>query len=520
MVGKYLIRRSEYHDSVTLMEIARELVNLRGVQDAAVLMGTEANKGLLRDVGMLQPELEAATPNDLLITVLAADEATAIKALDLASDHLTRRPAVSGSGAAMAPRSISRAVRANPGANLALISVAGQYAAAEAWEALRQGLHVLLFSDNVSLEDEVALKQYAVERDLLLMGPDCGTAILNGVALGFANVVPAGPVGIVAASGTGLQEASTLLAGLGVGISQGIGTGGRDLKEAVGGLAMLLGIRALQADPQTSVLLLISKPPADAVAQKVLAQAVATDKPAVVCFLGGDSALVSEAGAIPAATLQEAAYLAAAEVEGYQGPAADDVLAQEAADLAERAAGLRERLRPAQRFARGLFSGGTLAYETLLIWHGLLDDLYSNLDLAGVQRVSDPHRSSGNMVVDLGADEFTVGRPHPMIDNDLRLRRLQQEAADPAVAVIILDVVLGYGAHPDPAEELGPAIERARRQAAQDGRELLILCSVTGTDADPQNLGRQVGQLEEVGVVVVGCNAAAARLAALIVAGR
>ena len=524
MSTEYLIKPSEYHDSVTLMETARELTALPGVVDAAVVMATEANKSILREAGMLLPEIEAATANDLVVVVQAESDEAAAHALEVAEKHLARRPEAAGTGPAFQPRTIRGAVRTSPGANLAVISVAGQYAAAEAWEALRAGLHVLLFSDNVPLDEEIALKKYAVEHGLLMMGADCGTAIINGVALGFANVVPPGPVGIVAAAGTGLQEVSTLLAKLGLGITQGIGTGGRDLKEQVGGLMMLEGVRALQADPQTQVLLLISKPPAPAVARRVLEQVEQGDKPTVVCFLGGDPAPIADVGAIPARTLQEAAYLAAAEVEGYGDASADEVIERQTADLQAQAAELCKAafqshlLKPGQLYLRGLFSGGTLAAEALVIWDDILGDVRSNVALDPRLKLADATRSEGNCAVDLGEDEFTVGRPHPMIDNELRIRRLMQEARDPEVAVVVLDVVLGYGAHPDPASELAPAIRQARELAAGEGRELIVVASVTGTEEDPQGLGRQMRALEEAGVVVAPCNAAAARLAGFIVA--
>jgi len=539
---KCLVKPSEYHDSVTLMETARELTQLPGVGDAAVVMATEANKSILREAGLLLPEIEAATANDLVVAVQAETDAAANHALQVAEKHLARRPEAAGARAAFQPRTIRGAVRSNPEANLAVISVAGQYAVAEAWEALRNGLHVLLFSDNVSIEDEVALKKYAAEHGLLMMGAGCGTAIINGVALGFANVVPRGPVGIVAAAGTGLQEVSTLLAKmgvgisqgigtvrtrigridgsgakLGVGVSQGIGTGGRDLKEPVGGIMMLAGLEALQADPQTQVLLLVSKPPAPAIAGRVLEQVRESDKPTVVCFLGGDPAPVAAAGAIPARTLQEAAYLAAAEVQGYPGPSVDEVIARETVDLKAQAAELKKHLKPGQKYLRGLFSGGTLAAEALVVWEGILGDVRSNVALEPRLQLKDTTRSEGHCAVDLGEDEFTVGRPHPMINHDLRIRRLVQEAADPEVAVILLDVVLGYGAHPDPAGELGLAIRQARERAAGEGRELVVVASVTGTEGDPQGLGRQVRALEEGGAVVCGCNAAAARLAGFVV---
>ena len=543
MSTKCLIKPSEYHDSVTLMETARELGQLPDVVDAAVVMATEANKGILRGAGLLLPEIEAATANDLVVVVRARGDGAADLALQVAEDHLARRPEAVGAGLAFQPRTVRGAVRTNPGANLALISVAGQYATAEAWEALRSGLHVLLFSDHVPVEDEIALKKYAAEHGLLMMGAGCGTAIINGVALGFANAVPRGPVGIVAAAGTGLQEVSTLLAKLGVGITQAIGTGGRDMQEQVGGIMMLEGIKALQADPQTRVLLLVSKPPSPPVVERVLEQVKRSDKPTVVCFLGGDPAWLGQkpvlslskeparafpiaaAGAIPARTLQEAAYLAAAEVEGYEGPSAslrtspsaDEVIKRETVDLQAQAAELKKHLQPGQRYLRGLFSGGTLAAEALVVWEGILGDVRSNVAVEPRLRMKDATRSEGHCAVDLGEDEFTVGRPHPMINHDLRIRRLMQEAAGPEVAVVLLDVVLGYGAHSDPAGELGPAIRQAREHAAGEGRELIVVTSVTGTKGDPQGLGRQVQALEEGGAVVCGCNAAAARVAGFVV---
>ena len=281
---------------------------------------------------------------------------------------------------------------------------------------------------------------------------------------------------------------------------------------------MLAGLEALQSDPETQILLLVSKPPAPAVAERVLEQVQRSDKPTVVCFLGGDPAPLAAAGAIPARTLQEAAYLAAAEVEGYGGPSADEVIERETADLKTQAAELKPHLKPGQRFLRGLFSGGTLAAEALVVWEEILGDVLSNVAVDPRLKLADATRSEANCAVDLGEDEFTVGRPHPMIDNDLRIRRLMQEASDPEVAVVVLDLVLGYGAHPDPAGELGPAIRQARTLAVGEGRELIVVASVTGTDEDPQGLSRQVRALEESGVVVASCNAAAARLAGFIAA--
>ena len=522
MTVRTLIKRSEYHDSVTLMLVARELSHMPGVVDAAVVMGTEANKGLLENAGLLNAEAQAATPNDLVITVNAADE-VASNALAEAEKLLQKKQSdTGGAPGEYRPKTLRSALKTNAGMNVAVISVAGRYAAAEAWDALHSGLHVLLFSDNVSLEDEIALKQYAVDHGLLLMGPGAGTAILNGVALGFANAIPAGPVGIVSAAGTGLQEVSTLLAKHGVGITQSIGTGGRDLKEAVGGLMMLAGLKALQEDPATQVIVLVSKPPAPAVARKMLEQAAGSHKPTIVCFLGIVRAQLMTfnnlaGGESPAPniqianTLESAALLAAQAAKPGSKPGA--AAQEEPAQL--------PAFQTQQRYLRGLFSGGTLCYEAQVIWRSLLaEPVLSNAPLEEKNQLVDSLHSQGHTAVDLGEEEFTVGRPHPMIDNDLRIRRLLQEARDPEVAVIMLDVVLGYGAHPDPAAELGPAIRQARQLAREGGRELAVVASLTGTADDPQNIQRQAQALEQAGVTLCQSNAAAARLVAKMVAGK
>jgi FdrA protein len=509
---KTLIKKSEYHDSVTLMLVARELTKFPGVIDVGVIMATEANKALLKESGLLTPDAQAATPNDLVI-VVSADKGVADAAL-LEAERLLKQKRSSDEGAEFRPKTLRGAVKANPNANIAVISVAGRYATDEAWDALRRGLHVLLFSDNVSLEDEIALKTYARDHGLLLMGPGAGTAIINGVALGFANVVPSGPVGIVSAAGTGLQEVSTLLAKYGVGITQGIGTGGRDLKEEIGGTMMLQALQALQADPATRVIALISKPPSPGVAEAILDQVAQSDKPAIIGFMGANpNQFRSIPNATMASTLQETALLAA-KAAGANINAAD-VIAREEPALQTQAKQLRAVLKPEQKYLRGLFSGGTLCYEAQVIWRDMLKEpVLSNAPLRHEQQLADSLRSVKHTCVDLGEEEFTVGRPHPMIDNDLRIRHLLQEARDPAVAVIMLDVVIGYGAHPDPASELGPAIRQVKQQA---DRELIVVASVTGTEQDPQRLSAQVATLKAAGAIVCDSNAAAAKLVALLV---
>jgi len=517
MTVRTLVKFSEYHDSVSLMLAARELSGLEGIQDAAVVMGTEANKSILASAGLLTDDVRDAGPNDLVIAVKAGNISLAESALGKAEGLLKKKAAAVGTGEYM-PKTVHSAAASHPSANVAVISVAGRYAADEAWEALSRGLHVLLFSDNVSLEDEIGLKRYARDHGLLLMGPGAGTAILNNVALGFANVIPPGPVGIVSAAGTGLQEVSTQLARHGVGITQGIGTGGRDLKKEVGGIMMLEGLKALQQDPATQVLVMISKPPDGVVVKSILDQVEASDKAAVICFLGGDEKeLAKPANVTYARTLQECAFLAAQVVKPDLGDF-QACLDKEDAALAKQAAKVRKKLSPDQRYLRGLFSGGTLCYEAQVIWKDQLrEPVHSNAPLASGASLQDSTRSQGHTAVDLGEEEFTVGRPHPMIDNDLRIRRLLQEARDPETAVILLDVVLGYGAHPDPAAELGPAVQEAQALARGMRRVLPVVASVTGTEADPQCLSRTATALTHAGVTLCGSNAAAARLAGWIV---
>jgi FdrA protein len=399
-----------------------------------------------------------------------------------------------------------------------VISVAGRYAAREARTALERGLHVLLFSDNVPLEDEIALKRLATDHGLLCMGPDAGTAIINGVALGFANVVPRGCVGLVSASGTGLQGITCGIARAGAGVSQAIGVGGRDLSEPVGGMMMLAGLRALQEDPETGVIVLISKPPAAPVAERVLARVRESAKPAVVCFLGSEPAPIEATGAIAATDLTQAAVAATAVAKGEDPKAALAALGAAATDLIPLAAAEQARLAPGQHALRGLFAGGTFCYEAQLILKVLPEPVRSNAPLVKENRLAQANVSVGHVCMDLGEDEFTQGRLHPMIDPSLRNRRIVQEARDPATAVILLDVVLGYGAHPDPAGAAVSAIRQAQHTAGEAGRHIAFITSVCGTEADPQSLSRQEATLREAGVIVLppADNASAARLAGLI----
>ncbi len=513
-----VVKSGEYYDSITLLQVAQGLLTLSGVADAAVVMGTPANKGILKDAGLLTPEAEAARADDLIIAARVADETVTATFAARTAELLAASRAPKAEGAAAAPKTLSTAAQQLTGANVALVSVAGRYAAGVARDALTQGLHVFLFSDNVSVEDEIALKTLGREKGLLVMGPDAGTALINGVALGFANAVTPGPVGVVAASGTGLQAVTSYLTRMGVGITQGIGVGGRDLSEAVGGLMMLEGLQALQADPATAVLLLASKPPAPAIAEKVLAQLKASDKPAVVCFLGGKPKAIREAGGIPAATLEEAAHLAAAIARGESPDEALQSLRAHHQELKKLAKKLVGRLQMQQNYFRGLFSGGTFCYESQLILNDMLGKgaVVSNAPVKKKHQMADTNKSVGHTAVDLGEDEFTVGRLHPMLDPTLRNRRILHESQDPATAIIFLDIVLGYGVHPDPAGAAVEAVREAQARLKEERREVLFIASVCGTEGDPQNAKAQEEKLREAGVIVLESTAAATQLAGYI----
>ncbi|MCU0520549.1 MAG: acyl-CoA synthetase FdrA [Anaerolineae bacterium] len=522
MICKTRVRRGEYFDSVTLLQIAQDMLRLPGVADAAVVMGTPANKGILTNAELLEPASDTATPDDLILTVRAESADQAEAALDHAETELrasgTRQDG--DDAPEVRPRTVAAAAKRFDQANLTLISVAGHFAADVAVEALESGTHVFLFSDNVPLADEIRLKTLAREKGLLVMGPDAGTAIVNGVALGFANAVPHSPpapggVGIVAASGTGLQAVTCELARRGVGITQAIGTGGRDLSAAVGGMMMVDSLKALQIDPDTRVIILISKPPAKEVAEHVLESALASHKPCVICFLGARQKDIATPGVIPAATLELAAAIAAEVALGGDPEGVRKSLKKRNKDLRSQAYKLRATLGEGQRYFRGLFSGGTFCYETQVILHRMLpgDRIYSNAPVNHDDRLSDASVSLGHTAVDLGEDEFTQGRLHPMLDPTLRNRRIAQEARDPETAIIYLDVVLGYGVHPDPAGSAAEAIREAQGLLAVEGRTVVFIAHVCGTNEDPQNLKVQEARLRDVGVVVLPTNAAATRLA-------
>ena len=497
------IRRGAYYDSVMLMQLQRALAELPGVIDAGVVMGTDANKDILEQSDLHASEVDDAGAEDLLIVVKAETEEAASAALGQVDELLTRRKSTIDQE--YLPKSLDSAAQMLPEAHWVLISTPGQHAAGVARDALRMGKHVFLYSDNVSVEDEVSLKADAAEKGLLVMGPDCGTANVNGIGLGFANVVRRGPIGIVAASGTGLQQVATQIHQLGSGMTHGFGTGGRDLSEAVGAATTLQALDVLTRDPDTKVIVLVSKPPARAVAQKVLRAARLAGKPVVVDFIGYESDR-NEIDNLHFVSTLDGAARKAVQLSKADAPGPPATAHTIGGDFVS-----------GQKYLRGLYSGGTLAYEALLILRDMLPDLYSNIHLDDVLPLENVLESTTHTVIDLGEDVFTVGRLHPMMDNDLRIRRLLQEAEDPETAVILLDVVLGYGSHPDPASELAPAIIEARAIAEAAGRHLEFVVEVVGTDEDPQDFGHQIKQLKDAKVQLFTSNEAAVHYAGELV---
>lgn len=509
-----LVKKNLYKDSVALMRVAEALQSLPGVKRATLMMATPANLDILDEANLLPAGAREAKPGDLVIAVDAAGEAEARAAIVEAEARLagSGHSAGQGDSARIAPRSVGMALAELPAARLAQISVPGPYAAAEALKALKRGLDVFMFSDNVPLAEERAIKQHAERAGRLVMGPDCGTAIIGGVPLGFANAVRRGRIGAVAASGTGLQEITCQIHRLGEGISHALGTGGRDLHVGIGGISMRQGLVQLAADPGTEVIVIVSKPPAPEVAAGVLAVAEKTGKPAVVLFLGA-SDVPKRASLHPVSTLQQAAAAAVALARGQTVPAASGSAGEAA--LAQ-AAARAKNLAPGQRWLRGLYSGGTFCTEAQLVLSDAGIACWSNVPVDKKRLLADPRVSREHTVVDLGSDEFTVGRPHPMIDFGSRVERLLAEAEDPTVAVILLDVVLGWGTHADPAGALAPALSEARVRAKRCGATPLFAGFVCGTEEDAQSLSRQRQALAGLGVLLADSSAGAASVAAAV----
>ena len=553
-----LVRRGFYLDSVVLMRISASLSEREGVESASLMIGTPSNLAILDEAGLLTEAGRAAGSDDLVLAVRAAGEEILAAALEAAEASLDGTASGSEGGRGQAAGrlpGVRAACEALPGANLAIVSVPGPFAAREARRALAAGLHVLVFSDNVPVEEEVALKREALEQGRMVMGPDCGTAIIAGVPLAFANRVRRGEIGVIAASGTGLQELSVLVHRGGGGLSHGIGVGGRDLGDEVGGLGTFMALDALEADPDTRHVVIVSKPPGPRTEAALLARVADCPKPVTLCLVGrdgtgedagrngdrdGNGSGVEGGGAggpsrrvAIAPTLRDAALFALGagpDGEGGDSGANSQAPGHETGSPAapamsppvpaEHPSGTPARPpSPSARTGRivGLYSGGTLCAEGQAILRGAGLAVASNAPIPGAVSLAPRGESgpppAGHTFIDLGADEYTAGRPHPMIEPAMRSGALAETLADPTVAVIVLDVVLGTGSHPDPAAPIAEVLGSA------DPDRSPVVASVCGTELDPQNYDAQRRTLEQAGVFVAESNAdaveAAIRIAAL-----
>lgn len=505
---KYDVRKNSYYDSVTLMLISKQVKMLSGVNEALVGMATELNKELTSNLGLGLDLLDELSPNDFYIAADVEDEDVMKSLIELVDELLTKKKQESGSD--YRPVNLKGAVENLDNANMLVVSIPGQYAEDEVMRALDLDLNVMLFSDNVSIESEYRMKKKAVEKGLLMMGPDCGTAIINGVPLAFANVLNRGNIGVVGASGTGTQEVTCIIDRLGAGVSQVIGTGGRDLKSEVGGLMMIQSIEALLRDDETEVLVLISKPPAPEVEKKILELVEKSPKPVIVDFIGGNNEVIAKHGAVPCLTLEDAAYKAVAVSKGekpkdFTGFSQSDEYIDQ---LVENQLG---KLSEGQVNLRALYTGGTLADEAMKLFGESIGTIYSNIPLKPENGLKSLTNLTGNVCLDLGEDQFTVGRPHPMIDPSSRSDRFLIDV-DETVALILVDVVLGYGSHEDPAGELLYSVKETRERLKMSNLDVIVVASITGTQNDPQDFEESRRKLEDNDIVVMPSNAQAVRL--------
>lgn len=495
MILSTRVLKNRYMDSVTLMTMSSKANEVEGVTEVIVAMGTEMNKEVMKSTGLYNDDVADAESSDLVITSKLNDGVDVEAVLDQIEKIIFEKKKVSDDTMTqMTYNTIQDAVKTNEDANLALISVNGHYAAREAFLALNNGLNVMMFSDNVSIEDELALKTLAHEKNLLMMGPDCGTAIINNVGLGFSNKVRHGNIGIIAASGTGSQEVAVRIHEFGGGVSQLIGTGGRDLSSEIGGRTMLDAMDLLETDADTKVIFLVSKPPAPEVEAKIIEKAQTLSKPVVVWFVGTTESRVD--GNVHFETMSKNASLKALELAGF-----------DLSNVNKKALNLplieevKAMLNPEQKYIRGLFAGGTLCGEAVAITEEMYDNVYSNVTDNPDRQLPDLHTSKEHTYIDFGSDEYTDGKPHPMIDPSNRIDRFLQEAKDPEVGVIVLDFVLGYGAHEDPVGLMAPYMKQAIEDAKAEGRNLIILGYILGTDLDDQDLEDQINKLNETGAI-------------------
>ncbi len=513
MAKKTIVRKGVYYDSVKLMLVTREIKNMDGVKEVAVVMGTDLNKESLERTGLITEESALASATDMIVGISCDDEGQ-LDEIFQKLDSLLNANASGSDKEIYRPKSVETAVKIQPGSNVCTISIPGRYARDMAMEALQNGLHVMLFSDNVTLEEELELKTFARKKDLLVMGPDCGTAMINQVPLCFCNKIRQGNIGIVAASGTGAQEVMTLIHKYGGGVTQVIGTGGRDLKEEIGGITVLQALEALNEDEATEIITLVSKPPSEKIAEKVIGYIRENvKKPTVINFLGGDKAKAQ--GNIHFTPTLEQAALKSLELSGAAGPQLILAETDEMVRTADRESG---KIRKTGKYVRGLYSGGTLGYEALYCLKDTVSGISTNM--GDHEELVDCFALEGNACIDLGDDVFTVGRAHPMIDPTFRTEIFNGQLRSPETAVILMDLVLGYGANAAPHQDLIDQLAAYRQELGRDDLDVSIIVSLCGSEDDPQDYDGIVEALEEYGVVIMPSNLKAAQMAAEVLKRR
>jgi FdrA protein len=513
MASGFVIRKNQYYDSVFLMGINKHLSEEEAVTQSAMLMGTEKNKELLKDIKVISEEIKSAQPNDLIVAVVAESQVFVDKALSRLDFWLT---AAIENAPISNLHTLQEGLAEKPNANLAVISLPGEYAAREARKALESALNVFIFSDNVSLEDELELKKIGKQKGLLVMGPDCGTGIINGIGLGFSNSIRRGSIGIIASAGTGLQEFTSQVHNGGCGISHAIGTGSHDLSEIIGGITTLAALDALEADPQTKVIAVLSKPPASKTIETLVARFKSSKKPIIACFLGHQEKLDGEGVSFHHVRLIDEAVNLAIQLAGCEAV----IKKSNKKDLIKLISREKTGFKPEQKYLRGIMAGGTYTYQTQQVLRSTGITTYSNAPLDKKYKMENPDHSRENSIVDMGDDHYTQGKPHPMIDGSERKRRILLESRDPQVAVLMVDFILGYGASMDPVGDLLNSIIEAKRNVKDRGGFLSVVANICGTNGDPQDLNLQRKMLIEAGVVVFDSNADAAQFCAELIKGR
>lgn len=492
-----VVKKGSYHDSVVLMLLTNEISTIEGVKKVSIMMATPANKDIFKQSGLDTEELMESTANDMVVVADIDDDSLLDTIMENVDEFLKKQSTTSAATkGSESVKSWDRALEKMPDANLAVISIPGAYAALEADRALDQGLNVFMFSDNVTIEDEKALKEKAHEKGLTVMGPDCGTGIIQGVPIAFTNSVTPGSIGIIGASGTGIQELTTIIDRLGEGVKNAIGTGGRDLSTTVGGITMMDMIDAMEGDDSVKVLIVISKPPAQAVREKISDRLSICKKPVITLFLG-EKPEYHEENFYHTYTLDEAARLAVSLVRGQEVPEATVDVDESEFFKAEE-----------NKTIKAYYSGGTLANEAAMLIKDAMDVKVPPEDIEGYMLQLD-----GNIVVDLGDDAYTQGKPHPMIDPAKRIECMQEAVDDPSTGVILLDIMLGYGSHADMAGALLPTIKELQAKAAAANRKVFFVATVCGTRRDYQGYDEAVNKLKDAGVIVCENNKLACRTA-------